>query len=361
MKKITDQYAKEFDRKCARVDAHGFLRFITQTDQYNDISILDTLADLGKLIDVKPYKERKVEYDEGQFKNLINEFFAQYFPSKAKEVSQILDGTNTYFIDENGKSHINFLEDSKGKSSNVGHSNNNSYLEFNVYLNHTANDLVTTVHEISHAISGHHKRIVEYIRGGASQEEIEKLTKNVGFKRDCIGEIESHIVERLFNQFLFEKGIFNEEDLKNYDNLQKRSLLYEINLIREESDILKQLSCPVTKKSLEQLTERLEKEGQTRLLERIEKMHDDDKSSPNMFRYVVGRIVADLWMEEYLKTDEKGFKLTKFCRYLDNNEKIDLDDTCDYLLEIDTSAAIFSYFLKCEDEKYAEEERDMEN
>ncbi len=364
MRKINDSFAKEFDEKCARVNAHGFLKFISDTDKY-DMSILDVLAELSKVIVVKPYEERRdggriTPYDEGQFNDIINQFFEKYFPSKATEVAQILNGTNPYFLDEEGKSHINFLPPEKGKSSSVGHSGHNSYLEFNVYKNGDVFDLVTTAHEISHAISGHHKRIIDCIREGGSQEQFDSLTRNRGFGKDCVGEIESLIVERLFNQFLVDKGLLGEEDLRNYYNLQNSSLLCEINLLREESDVLKQLPCPVTKESLQKLTERLEKKGQTRLLERIEKMHDDDKSSPFMFRYIVGRIVADLWMEEFLKTDEKEDKLKKFCLYLENNEKLDLDDTCDYLLEIDAASAIFSYYLKCEDEREADEEMDLE-
>ena len=91
--KVTKEYAKEFDKKCAESDSHGFLRFITHTEGLHDISILDTLADIGKTIRIEPYKERRVTYDESEFASLIKEFFKKYFPSKEKEVSQILDGT----------------------------------------------------------------------------------------------------------------------------------------------------------------------------------------------------------------------------------------------------------------------------
>ena len=355
MKEITDLYVKQLNEKCARVDAQGFLRFITHTEGWHDISILETLGEIGKTVNIKPYHERQVTYDESQFNSLIIEFFKKYFPSKVQEVSEILDGTNPYFIDENGKSHINFLQSEKGGKSSVGHSDHNSYLEFNVCKNGTIADLRTTAHEISHALSGHHKRLIDGIKQGASQKELDKLTKNKGFSRDCIGEIESHIIERLFNQFLLEKGILTEQDLKDYDNLQKLSILSETNLIREESDILMRLPHPITKESLQKLTSSLKKEGQTILLERIEKMHDDDKSSPYMFRYIVGRMVADQWMKEYLKTIYQEDKLKKFELYWDNTDKVGLNDACDHLLEIDANAVVEIYLLDCMEENFDDE------
>lgn len=356
-KKITEAFAKQFNDKCARVDAHGFLKFISHTDPIYDISILDNLADIEKMIKANPFhKGEEKTYDKGQFNALISEFFTKYFPAKTEEVTQILNGTNPYFIDEKGESHIKFLQSEKGKTSGVGHSNHNSYLEFNVYKNGTVADLVTTMHEIAHALSGHHKRLIEGIRSGASQEELDKLTKNKGFSKDCVGEIESYIIERLFNQFLLEKEILTEQDLKDYDNLQKLSMLSEINLIREESDILKRLPCPVTRESLQKLTAQLEKEGQTRLLDRIEKMHDDEKCSSFMFRYIVGRMISDQWIKEYSKTIYKKNMLKNFELFWDNTDKVGLNDACLHLLEINAYAVVAIYQIDCEEEMYSADE-----
>ncbi len=351
MKKLTisQDYAREFDEKCARVDAHGFLKFLMQKNEYNE-SILYLLSDVEKVLNTHPYQEINVPYDEKQFNGLITEFFEEYFPSKSAEVAQILDGTHPYFIDEKGKSHINFLPAERGKSSSVGHSNRNSYLEFNVYKNNSISDLIATVHEISHALSGHHKRIVESIRKGGSQKELDALTKDKGFARDCIGEIESNIVERLFIKFLYDKGILHAGDVANLENQQRLSLASEINLIREESEILKKLPCPVTQKSLEKLVDGLAKAGNSRLLERVGKMHDDEKNSAFMFRYVVGRIVATEWITEFLKSESKDNMLKKFCTYWDNTDKADLEVACSHLLEIGPDAVVGLYFLDREEE-----------
>ncbi len=333
--KITKQYAQEFDYKCACADSHGFLRFITNPNAEN-ISLLDLIAKVEDVIKFKPNKNKdNINLDEEKIFKCMDEFFCLYMPQKAEQVKSILNRTHSYFIDGNGVSHVNFISVKKedNHSSNVGHCGKNSFLEFNVYIHNAIDDLRTTAHELSHALSSHHQHLIKLIRSNASMEEIEKYTQK-RFEKDCIGEIESYITEKLFNRFLIKKGVFSQEDLRNYENVQQESLLNEINLIREERDIIKKLSCPVSFESLDKLVKNLQRQHKNRLLERIEKMHDENKNSPYMFRYVVGRIVSEQWMKEFdSATDkEKQFEmLDNFQKYLDKTHELNLDTACEKL------------------------------
>lgn len=113
-------------------------------------------------------------------------------PQKIDEVSQILNNTHPYFIDENGKSHINYIHTSEddARTSSVGSPNNQSYLELNVYLHNSIGDLRATAHEISHALSSHHQHRIELSRLGNASPESHKHTHRI-FEQDCIGEIET--------------------------------------------------------------------------------------------------------------------------------------------------------------------------
>ncbi len=346
---ITKEYAQEFDEKCSRADSHGFLRFLTEPDEHS-ISLLDLIAQVEGVIKFNPsVHDIGFELNEQTISNYMNKFFSQYMPQKADQVKQILNKTHPYFIDRDGGTHVNFIPVKQGDShsSNVGHSGRRSFLEFNVYIHNSLDDLRTTAHELSHALSSHHQHLIVMLRSNAPREEIDKFTHK-SFERDCVGEIESHITERLFNQFLVESGLYTKKDLQNYENQQQASLLSEINLIREERDIIKKLSCPVSYESLDKLVKNLQQNHNNRLLERVEKMHDDKrKFSSYMFRYVVGRIVADQWMKRFDNSDQQSQKnmLDNFQQFLDKTHEFDLDSACKNLLNQNFACVVEDYVL----------------
>lgn len=345
---ITPKYAHEFNEKCARVNAHGFLRYVSQPNEFN-ISLLDLVSIVDKTISYKPFKhESNFEINENIISKYIIDFFSRYLPLKVNEVTQILQKTHSYFIDENNVSHVNFIKTKNGdsRSSSVGHCGRQSFLNFNVFIHNSIDDLRTTAHEITHALSGHHQQLIKLIRSNAPQSVIDNYTKNK-LERDGIGEIESHIVEGLFNRYLVKIGLFTQADLNNYEQQQMSSLLSETNLIREESDILKHLSCPVTFESLNCLVKNLQLNNNKRLLYRVVKMHDDSKSSMNMFRYFVGRIVANQWLKRFdgSSPQSKQQMLNEFQDYLNQTHNLTLDSACNILLNNDFSAIVEDYVL----------------
>lgn len=347
---ITEKYVQEFNERCANFHAPEFLKFITETDG-NNVSYLDLIVQLENVIKLSPYKqEKKINLSTEEMTAIIEEFYSKYFPKKAQEVKQILNGTHPYFIDENGNSTVHFekAKPDEKRSSNVGHSENNPYLNFNVYLKDTIEDLRTIAHELSHAISAHEMKIVDAIKEKAPKKVFDRLTKDKSFSSDCICEIESNIIEKLFNKFLLSKGIMNEEDIKVYENSEKISLVSEISLIREERDILKRLTFPITQESLTALVEKLYKDKNFRLIDRIKKMHDTSRNSEHMFRYVVGRVVADVWFKKYreCKTNkERRGMLESFQKYLNKTHKLNLESACEELLGLDFTSIVEDYCL----------------
>lgn len=331
-KKITEKFAKEFDEKCATANLHGFFNFLQNNSQ-----ILAYLSEIGRnIITPQTKPDRVMPLDEKTIKNVVQEFYETYLPQKANEVQKILNGTHPLFIDEKGNANIDFTTDTSNQSfSYVKISGKN--LELNVFIKGLASDLRITAHEIAHALSSHHQYLTNLLQSNASAQEIDEYKRFRGdFQRDCIGEIESHIVERLFNDFSVKKGIYSQNDIDNYEQQEQNKLLGYTNLIREEFDIIKQLPCPVTYENLVKLVQKLQKDGQERLLERIKIMHDNQgEYSANAFRYVVGKIVAKIWMQKFTSlknSDKKAEMLNNFQSYLDKTHLLSLDSACKELL-----------------------------
>ena len=341
---VSKTYASEFDVRCKNSNAYVFLHFITQKSSKN-VSYLDLISTLNKNITTFPTKEDKyMQLSETEIKNYMNEFFSAYFPKKAEEVKKILNKTHTYFLDSDGTNHVNFVyaDPNNHRTSNVTQSGNNLFLEFNVYIHNTLEDLRVTAHELSHALSSQHKHMIDLLRSKDKNEDIEGYKTTL--KHSLIMEIESNITERLFNRFLVEKDVYSQKDIDNYQKKQQASLRSEINLIQEESEILKNLSQPVTSESLNNLIDNLNKNGDKNLLKRIEKMYDGQRSSEYMFKYVVGRIVADQWMKEFEKNpDKRASMLNKFQDYLDKTFELSLDSACEILIDKNFDCALKDY------------------
>lgn len=341
--KISKQFADEFERKCARVNSHGFAHFLNA--KQNNTSLIEQLVKIEDTITFKPTRpEKEVELNNEMISKVITEFYSEFLPKKSSEAEQILNQNHPLFIDNEGKSHINFIKNDKLHKNSVGHFGFKNYLDFSVCYNNSINDLRVTAHEISHAVSSRHQHLVNLIRNFEPIEKIDTYTKQ-DFNRDCIGEIESLIVEKLFNKYLLKKGIYTEKDIQNYKNQEQNSLLNEINLIREENDIISQLPCPVTFDSIKALSKRLQDEKKFKHIERIEKMHNEDKHSSYMFRYVVGRVVSDQWIKKFEQSEENQQKemLENFQNYLDKTHKLTLNDACEEILNANFNTIVENY------------------
>ncbi len=324
---INQENVEKFNQKCEKSHLFQFNQFLNFKNA-NEKSILELLEQVKQTLNFAPCKkDKKIKFNEYVIADYMNDFFSKYMPQKAPEVQQILDKTHPYFIDSDGNAHINFTLAGYNdtRASRVWHSGRRSFLQFDVYYHDSVDDLRTTAHELSHAISSRNLRLIENIRAGKPTEE--------NFDKDSICEIESLITERLFNRFLASKGLYTAKDLSNYNNAQRNSLLNEINLICEEQSIISNLTYPITYESVNNLVRDLQESGQNNLLKRLEVMAQENKDSPYMFRYVVGRIVADQWIERFENApDARHEMLENFQNYLNNTHEMTLDKACVTLL-----------------------------
>ena len=331
-KKFDIEFARKFANKCRH--SNEFLEFLSASTN-EDVNKLQSLAIIEDSLKTGPCKhDRDLPFDEKKWTDLVKNFFAKCMPQKADEAKQILDKTHPYFIDENEKCHIQYIQMPKDDkhTSCVEQRNQNGYLNFDVYIHGSLDDLRTMVHETAHALSSHHQHLIQLIRAGASKKEIDDYTR---FKADAqsVCEIESHIVEALFNQYLLSNNIYTQEDMQNYEQGERNSLQHEINVVRQESDIIRDLNGDMSEKSLNKLYTNYIRTGKKQLASRIEKIVSESNSS-YMFRYVVGRVVADRWIDKFNNSTktEKEQMLTEFQNYLDHTHEMTVDKSCQTLL-----------------------------
>lgn len=336
-----EKYTQELDDKCRQNDSHGFMSFVGKP-RYG-FKIIDLIDEVDKNLNYQKVEpENSLKINEEQTKFYVQKFFERYMPEKSAEAIKILNQTHPLFLDDKGNSHIKFLKSEKNLGSAVSHHGNNNFLEFQVSLNGTNHDMITTAHEIGHALSAHHQNKVKKIR---QNQKFETFHGEKRFDSDCIGEIESLIIERLFIEFLKEENVISKKESKNYKIEEENSLLSETNQIREEFEILNNLSCPINPQSLKTLIDNLENNNNKILEQRIKTMHDDQRHASYKFRYVVGRIVADTFIKEFQKANkaERQKMLENFQSYLDNTNTLNLDTSCKFLLNKDFSYVCKSY------------------
>lgn len=88
-------------------------------------------------------------------------------------------------------------------------------------------------------------------------------------------------------------------------------------------------------------------------------MHDNDRHSSYMFRYIVGRIVSEEWMKKYLASGkQKQTKmLEQFEHYLDNTYKLNLNNACDELLNLDFTSIVENYVIDKLNQRKAKQQK----
>lgn len=351
--KTANLYVKNLDKNCAIVDAHGFNSFINH--KIDGKSIMDNLKIIQSLLEIEKLKNIKFDKSYSEQINIVKEFYKTYFPSISETIDSIIDNKNPdYNV---------VLQLGKSVHSSVGHSGFATKLNFVVGLDGSLEGMITLVHELSHAISAHHTETISQTKAINSkdlsnQEKNELIAKfnefckhKSDFDIDCIGEIESHIVENLFVQYLLDKKIISQENYDTYFLSRKISLNNNLNLIFEENEIISNLPCPITYESVLKFIQNKHNEHSSNfknIINRLKIMSERDeksgKHSKYMYRYVVGEIVSSVWFDKYL-TNLKNKKemLDKFISYLSNTDKLNINSASEFLINEDFMNCINDY------------------
>lgn len=351
---------KELNSNCAFVNAHGYNKFLNKT-KINGVGLIDLLKELRIQTSHKDYKEqtRSLGLTQKQQFKIVIDFFNSLDKDMGKFVKSILHEKN-----ENYKLHIT----TEG-GSHAGHHGENEYIDIFVELKDTVDNLHQLPHELAHAMSGHHTQVLEYIKKLKEAEKtndpqqielaknnLNKFTSSLGrYDKDCVGEIESHIVERLFYKYLLDNKIISKDDYKNYRYGAMNSFDSNLKQILEENKILNHLPCPITFEAALDYAQILQQAKSFELLGRMHTMSKPGRfqgsgqiKSEYAMRYVVAEMVASQWYDLYKASneEEKQKMIKHFKKYLTKTGEFNVEDATKFLLNKSFAETIDGFFEK---------------
>lgn len=320
-------------------------------------------------------------------KNIAKKFYSEFNPNLGEKVKSILSGKNSDY-------HLSKI---KHGESFVNHHGFNDFVTMQVGFNGQISGLETLAHELSHAISNHHTARIEKckkLKNASSKDEFEAFKSdldnyNYTFQQpehDCVGEIESHIIEPLFLRYLI-KNHYLDNKFDTPNNLLQRIMNFgkkhqtpeeyfvkflegkenyfnnNISTILNEEQVLKDVPKFIGENRFEDFANylnNLPKDKQEKLLSYIQtnvlqlKVNKNGetykikgiKKPKHVFRYVIGEIISKQWLDNY----EKGDKQTReemrknFAQYLSLTDSINVFEASKFLINLDLVSAIENYF-----------------
>jgi len=248
--------------------------------------------------------------------------------------------------------------------------------------------IINLAHESAHVINGHYTKFSKLInkqnkiinKFGKDSKEFQNfdfqlykfINKATQPLRDCITEIETHIVENLFLEFALNKNLISPEDKESYYRLNINSMRRDIAIILQENYIYSAIryikECnndtnnELTEKEYLELKEELISVNHHDFIDRLNfiskrrKNNDLINNCKYKFRYIVGNIFATVWIDKYKnsKKQEKQKMLEDYKLFLLNNHNYDLDSAMELLLPNETFETTVNKFVKLVNENKQE-------
>lgn len=208
------------------------------------------------------------------------------------------------FCDVDNEINISEPTAEKKGVSRVGFGKSHKRLAIEVSPTDDVSGVITFVHEFAHLLPIRAKRRVP-----------EKLR--------YISEVESLFCERLVIDYFYENGILDEKEYQNQLNIYWNDFRCDLAWMLQENDIITKynLSCPVTKESLNQIEKDAKNDPNYKsLMRRLEVMAKGNlcgkvEHGQHAYKYVFGRIVANELYKDFKEDKEKTLKrFKKFLR-----------------------------------------------
>lgn len=170
----------------------------------------------------------------------------------------------------------------------------------------------------------------------------ESLKKSYGHEVDCLREITTMFIERLFIHFLSKIKIVNSENPFISETEKKYLFAYRKNLfLRQvksliyENEVVEMLGDEITPKSLRNFEKECAKTERGRFLAGniftlLFNEDSEEFAGPRQFRYVLGEIVAGALFEDFLRKPKET--MVKFEEYLKSDRNLTKQQTFEMLL-----------------------------
>ncbi|MBO5954399.1 MAG: hypothetical protein J6Q13_00340 [Clostridia bacterium] len=339
-------------------------------DQLNFIKFL---TDKG-LIDYFLAESTTTRHPKGQYNNHLpipideKKEMVSYFYGKAFGV---LEGINVFAMMHGLRKKYDVKVIARNGKSGVEVNEHNKTIQGKIHTTPTIQGFETIAHEIGHVLTGRNNKKIALLNKTANaktQQECEFFEREYeglcrekcNCKYDCIGEIETISIEKLFLMFLSEdekcrkvlkSHDFNideylteyekEHENNAYDNMQKivetKQLLDKYNItdyFRNEKEFETFLS---------QLPSDSAREEFKRDMEQITK-----DNAKYYFRYVTGEAISKYWFDKFKVADKKERKelRDKFTEFWHGTDKLDIEQASALLCDGKTLEEVVSTYFE---------------
>ncbi|MGN1201148.1 MAG: hypothetical protein ACI4R8_02665 [Candidatus Caccovivens sp.] len=301
-----EEFAQKFKEVCERRHAWYFYE---STKKF-----LPFLHKIKNSVDRKKVDLPKVEFNIKDMKSMALVFFQDLRPEFYESIKRVLKASDTLLKENEPAKEHGLL--SVGVKGNKEQPNEKPFIEINLNPENTSMGCVGVAHEFAHILS-------------------ERVQKRIRPRTDCIGEIESLFVEKLYLDYMLGNGIISKEEYDNNKQMRLNSLLNNLDLMFEEEEILSRLGQDITKESFLKLDSDTKEHGNhDALIRRLDIMVNGQNGKKlfgqYVFRYIVGDVVSEALYQDYLKQPNET--LNNFANYLEHNAKLNLKGSLQKLL-----------------------------
>ena len=333
------------NNKNSHVSAYEFNKYL----HYANIAgkpIIEVLKDLrynsNEIVDIP--KERNLKLSLAEQEKIVLEFYNFLNSELGKKAGEIIDKKDNRYI-------YNFKNGGSCEGNTGFHGSSTKKIHVDVTSDGSILGLRMLVHELAHGMSAEKTTAYNVTHNNG---DTKSYFKHLGlFNVDSISEIESHIIEYLFMDYLLNNKIINQQDYDLYLQDKQNSFTKHLNTNIEESFVLDNLPRNFTMQDLEKFTNKIGKgiikskryhKTMNRLI--FDFYRDENKGYAQYdFRYVVGEIVSTNWYEQYIKSNkqEQQEMINKFIEYLSKTDSFELSDACKLLLNTSIGDTITNY------------------
>lgn len=287
--KVYEEIAQKLNEKIYQHNSYWFYGQIRK--------IMPMLADIVKHYDCEKVEFDKIEMNLGEMQTLVLDFLQDLDPSLEENALNVLEDLEHTVVfvgkpQEVSKGNSVGIRGLRGKNGRP--LKNSPRVEISLHPQNNAMGIVVVGHEIGHTLC-------------------QRIQERILPKTDCIGEIESVFIEKIFADWLLKKKVISKEDRKKMDVVWKNNLINSARVLVEEYDLLNRLQNPTNAEDLQKVEKDLQDKNRLGWLEilkhRIIVMIGDNKGKDihgeYEFRYIVGEIVATALYEDFKKNPKE--------------------------------------------------------
>lgn len=306
--------AKKLEEVCIRRNAYDFYNNL----HTNFPQLLPVLDEAIKGFRTERLDFAKIDWDLGRMQTFILEFYQNFDEELAEKVWSVLEDETTVLrvgkpSEKGGVNAVGVvveegeIRNTHGKISTKPDRLKKKEPHIRVEL-HPTNDVlgfVAVAHEFAHIME-------------------ERVQKKLPQKTDCLGEISSMFMERVFIQFLLNSGKIDKKQYENFLKKREENFVSNVRTLLEEDEILRQLHTPFSADEIENLYKKYDGTQHGEILrKRVDTMIDDNQHvyGEHCYRYIVGEVVSNIMFDDYQKNPVAT--LDRFKNFLETNAEID--------------------------------------